>query len=89
MEAIGVDAASKTVTFRSLATGEESLAHYDSLILATGAEPFVPDVPGKDLPGVFTMRAPDDATGLRAYVKDNACRSAVVVGCGFIGLEIA
>lgn len=89
MEAIGVDAVSKTVTFRSLATGEESLAHYDSLILATGAEPFVPDVPGKDLPGVFTMRAPDDATGLRAYVKDNACRSAVVVGCGFIGLEIA
>ena len=89
MEAIGVDAASKTVTFRSLATGEESLAHYDSLILATGAEPFVPDVPGKDLPGVFTMRAHDDATGLRAYVKDNACRSAVVVGCGFIGLEIA
>lgn len=89
MEAIGVDAASKTVTFRSLATGEESLAHYDSLILATGAEPFVPDVPGKDLPGVFTMRAPDDASGLRAYVKDNACRSAVVVGCGFIGLEIA
>ena len=89
MEAIGVDAASKTVTFRSLATGEESLVHYDSLILATGAEPFVPDVPGKDLPGVFTMRAPDDATGLRAYVKDNACRSAVVVGCGFIGLEIA
>lgn len=89
MEAIGIDAASKTVTFRSLATGEESLAHYDSLILATGAEPFVPDVPGKDLPGVFTMRAPDDASGLRAYVKDNACRSAVVVGCGFIGLEIA
>lgn len=89
MEAIRVDAAGKTVTFRSLATGEESLARYDSLILATGAEPFVPDVPGKDLPGVFTMRAPDDATGLRAYVKDNACRSAVVVGCGFIGLEIA
>ena len=89
MEAVSVDAAAKTVTFRGVSTGEESVAHYDSLIIATGAEPFVPDVPGTALDGVFTMRAPDDATGLRSYVENNNCRSAVVVGCGFIGLEIA
>ena len=41
------------------------------------------------LPGVFTMRTPDDAIALRAYVQDRHCRSAVVVGAGFIGLEIA
>ncbi len=89
MEAVGVDAAEKRVTFRDLSTGEVTAAHYDSLILATGAEPFVPNVPGTQLPGVFTMRAPDDAIGLRSYVAENSCRSAVVVGGGFIGLEIA
>ena len=84
MEAVSVDAAAKTVSF---ANGE--VVSYDKLIIATGAAPFVPNVAGTDLPGVFTMRTPDDAIGLRAYVDDNKCRSAVVVGGGFIGLEIA
>lgn len=84
MEAVAVDPAGKTVTFAS----GETVA-YDKLIIATGAVPFVPDVPGKALPGVFTMRTPDDAIGLRSYVDANHCRSAVVVGGGFIGLEIA
>ena len=84
MEATKVDPAAKTVTF---ASGE--VVSYDKLVIATGAAPFVPNVPGKDLPGVFTMRTPDDAIGLRAYVDENKCRSAVVVGAGFIGLEIA
>ena len=84
MEAVSVSAADKTVTF---ANGE--VVSYDKLIIATGAEPFVPNVEGTDLPGVFTMRTPDDAIGLRAYVEQNKCRSAVVVGGGFIGLEIA
>ncbi len=84
MEAVGVDAAARTVSF---ANGEK--VSYDKLVIATGAVPFVPDVAGVSLPGVFTMRTPDDAIGLRAYVEDNRCRSAVVVGGGFIGLEIA
>ena len=84
MEATKVDPAAKTVTF---ASGE--MVSYDKLVIATGAAPFVPNVPGKDLPGVFTMRTPDDAIGLRSYVDENKCRSAVVVGAGFIGLEIA
>ena len=89
MEAVSVDAKAKKVAFRNAVTGEESAVEYDNLIIATGAEPFVPNVPGTALPGVFTMRTPDDAIGLRAYVQDNHCRSAVVVGGGFIGLEIA
>ena len=84
MEAVGIDAAAKTVSF---ANGET--VGYDKLIVATGAVPFVPDVPGTSLPGVFTMRTPDDAIGLRAYAEQNHCRSAVVVGAGFIGLEVA
>lgn len=88
MEAVQIDAGAKKVTFRS-AAGDEETAGYDKLILAVGAEPFVPELPGKELPGVFTMRTPDDAIRLRAYVKQNGCRSAVVAGGGFIGLEIA
>lgn len=88
MEAVGMDPGAKTVLFRT-ASGEKQTVGYDKLILAVGAAPFVPDVPGKELPGVFTMRTPDDAIALRAYVKENGCRSAVVVGGGFIGLEIA
>lgn len=84
MEAVSVDAASKTVRF---ANGEETA--YDKLIIATGAVPFVPDVPGTGLAGVFTMRTPDDAIGLRSYMEENDCKSAVVAGGGFIGLEIA
>ena len=84
MEATAVDASARTVTF---ANGE--VVSFDKLVIATGAVPFVPNVAGTDLPGVFTMRTPDDAIGLRAYVDDNKCRSAVVVGAGFIGLEIA
>ena len=84
MEATAVDVSARTVTF---ANGE--VVSFDKLVIATGAVPFVPNVAGTDLPGVFTMRTPDDAIGLRAYVDDNKCRSAVVVGAGFIGLEIA
>ena len=84
MEAVAVDAKAKNVTF---ANGE--VVSYDKLVIATGATPFVPNVAGATLPGVFTVRTPDDAIGLRAYVDENKCRSAVVVGAGFIGLEIA
>lgn len=84
MEAVSLDAAAKTVSFVNGDT-----VSYDKLVIATGAAPFVPDVPGKSLSGVFTMRTPDDAIGLRTYIDENKCRSAVVVGGGFIGLEIA
>ena len=87
MEAVKVDAKAKTVTFRS-AEGEEVVS-YDKLVIATGAAPFVPEVPGTDRQGVFTMRTPDDAIGVRDYIEKTKAKSAVVVGGGFIGLEIA
>lgn len=86
-EVTKVDFAAKAVT--AVRDGHTFSEDYDKLIIATGAVPFVPQLPGVDLPGVFCMRAPDDAIGLRGYVQQNRCRSAVVVGAGFIGLEIA
>ena len=88
-EATALDAAGKTVTLRDVSTGAEQTESYDKLILAVGAEPFVPDVPGTALPGVFRMRTPDDAIAVRDWVKQNQARRAVVVGGGFIGLEVA
>lgn len=87
-EAISLDAAAKTVTVRS-EDGSERAETYDKLVIATGASPFVPNVEGIDLPGVFCLRTPDDATAIRSYLKDASCRRAVVCGAGFIGLEVA
>lgn len=86
-EVTAVDPAAKTVT--AVKNGEVFTEGYDKLIIASGATPVVPDMPGKNLPGVFCMRTPDDAITLLNYVKSNQCRSAAVVGAGFIGLEVA
>ncbi len=86
-EVTGVDFDARTVT--AVHGGERFTEDYDRLIIATGAVPFVPDIPGTEQEGVFCMRTPDDAIGLRAYVQENHCRSAAVVGAGFIGLEVA
>ena len=86
VEAIALDAAAHEVSVRR-ADGSMGTEKYDRLVIATGATPFVPPVPGTDLPGVFCLRTPDDACALRDYVEENGCRRAVVVGAGFIGLE--
>lgn len=86
-EVTAVDPAAHTVT--ATKDGQTVEEHYDKLIIATGAVPIVPDMPGAGLSGVFCMRTPDDAVGLRSYIKANECRRAVVVGAGFIGLEVA
>lgn len=87
--AIGVDASSKTVTFRNMSDGTEYTDSYDKLIIATGAVPVIPDIKGTDLKGVFTVRTPDDAIAIREYIEKNNCRKAVVAGAGFIGMEMA
>ena len=87
-EAIGVDTGAKTVTFRS-ADGLTEIVGYDKLIVATGAAPIVPGIEGVGLKGVFTVRTPDDAVAIRDYIEKNDCKKAVVVGAGFIGMEMA
>ncbi len=88
-EAVAVDRAAKTVTAKDLATGEETVYPYDKLVIATGASPFIPPVNGVNLKGVYFMRTPDDAVNLRAAIESGEIKRAVVVGGGFIGLEVA
>lgn len=88
-EAVKVDPAAHTVEAKDLASGEVKAYSYDKLVIATGASPFIPDIPGRELKNVFVMRTPDDAIGLRAAVEAGEIRRAVVAGGGFIGLEVA
>ncbi len=88
MEVTKLDRAAKTVEAVH-ENGETSTWDYDKLVIATGASPIRPALPGLDLPQVFFMRTPDDAVSLRAAVEAGGIKKAVVVGGGFIGLEIA
>lgn len=88
-EAVGVDFNAKTVKIRSAADGSLQDAAYDKLIIATGAEPIVPNFSGVNLAGVFCVRTPNDAIAIRSYIEENNCKKAVVIGAGFIGLEMA
>ena len=84
-EAVALNAEKKEVTVRDTASGEEEVCPYDKLVIAVGASPAELPIEGKDLPGVFRMRTPDDAEGIRAYAEENKVRKAVVIGAGFIG----
>ena len=86
-EVVSVDPASHTV--KAVKDNETFTESYDKLVIATGASPFVPEIPGKDLQNVFVMRTPDDAVALRELATRNDKNTFVVVGAGFIGLEIA
>ncbi|MCQ5130330.1 FAD-dependent oxidoreductase [Butyricicoccus faecihominis] len=88
-EAVKLDAEAKTVTASNLDSGEQEVYEYDRLVIAVGASPSVPPVEGLHLGGVFTMRTPDDAETMRTYIEKQNVKKAVVVGGGFIGLEVA
>jgi NADPH-dependent 2,4-dienoyl-CoA reductase/sulfur reductase-like enzyme/rhodanese-related sulfurtransferase len=82
-----IDRAAKRVRARDLATGQEYEESYDKLILAPGAAPLRPPLPGIDSPGIFTLRTLQDMDRIKARL-DQGVRQAVVVGAGFIGLEL-
>ena len=84
-----IDRQAKTVTARSLDTGEEKTYPYDKLVLATGAKPRMPNVPGGDLENVFTLTKLEAADAVKSMMEKGKIGSAVVVGGGFIGLEAA
>lgn len=88
VEVTGVYRSRKSVTVAD-ESGEEYVWPYDKLVIASGASPIKPPLPGLDLPQVFFMRTPDDAVNLRAMIEAGGIKRAVVVGGGFIGLEIA
>jgi NADPH-dependent 2,4-dienoyl-CoA reductase/sulfur reductase-like enzyme len=88
-EVISVDHPSRTIRVVDLATGREFTDTYDTLVLATGARSIVPPMPGTDAPGVFTVRNVQNAEAIRAWILTREPKTAVVVGSGFIGLEMA
>jgi NADPH-dependent 2,4-dienoyl-CoA reductase/sulfur reductase-like enzyme len=61
---------------------------YDTLVLGTGATAFVPKAPGVELEGVFVLKTLPDAIRIKAYLREKQCRKAIIVGAGFIGLEM-
>jgi len=87
-EVIKIDRPNKAVLIKKLDTGEEYVETYDKLVLSPGAAPIVPPVPGSDLPGVFSLRNIPDMDQIKAYVDQKKPSRAVVVGGGFIGLEL-
>jgi NADPH-dependent 2,4-dienoyl-CoA reductase/sulfur reductase-like enzyme/rhodanese-related sulfurtransferase len=88
-EAMVIDRETKSVRVRNLDTAEERTLPYDKLVLATGGEAFRPPIPGIDLDHVWFMTHPDDAASLVAVVEQRELKKAVLVGAGFIGLEMA
>ena len=88
-EVVHINRDEKTIRVRELETGRTYDEGYDKLVLSPGASPFVPPLPGVDLPGVFTLRNLPDMDRIKAFVDEQQPARAVVVGGGFIGLEIA
>ena len=88
-EAVGLDTEKKEVTVKDVQTGNTEVCPYDRLVLAVGASAAELPIKGRDLPGVFKMRTPDDAEHIRTYAEENQVKKAVVIGAGFIGLEAA
>ncbi|NLO28184.1 MAG: FAD-dependent oxidoreductase [Actinobacteria bacterium] len=86
-EALSIDRAGQTVLCRDLKTGETEQVPYDSLVIATGATPTIPPVPGRELEGITTLQTMADADFLRKIRDEKKIKKAVVIGGGLIGIE--
>ena len=88
-EVTQIDAAQQVVHVRNLETDAIFTQPYDKLVIATGARAAKPPIPGVDLPGVFALRSLSDGERIYDYLSQNPARRAVVIGGGYIGLEMA
>ncbi len=88
-EAVKINPNTKTVTVKNLRTGEIYEETYDNLILSMGAEPIRPNIEGADGSNVFTLRNIPDTLKIKNYIDAAKPRSAVVIGGGYIGVEMA
>lgn len=88
-DVISIDRAARVVAIRNLETGEESREPYDVLVLSPGAAPIRPAWPGVDLPGIFALRNIPDSRAMREWIESRQPKTAIIVGGGFIGLEMA
>ena len=89
-EATQINRAEKTITVKNLQTNEEYKESYDILILSPGSKPIRPNIPGIDeADHLFTLRNIPDTDAIKDYIESNTVKKAVVVGGGFIGVEMA
>lgn len=88
-EVLSIDIAGKKVKAKNLRTGIIYEEHYDKLVLSPGAEPVKPPLPGIDTPGIFTLRNVADTDYIKSFIGNSQVKTAVIIGAGFIGLEMA
>jgi NADPH-dependent 2,4-dienoyl-CoA reductase/sulfur reductase-like enzyme/rhodanese-related sulfurtransferase len=88
-EVIAIDPIQKMVSAKNLLTGEEYQESYDKLVLSPGAEPIRPPLNGINLPGIYTLRNVADTDYIKSFVQKHKTSKVVVIGAGFIGLEMA
>lgn len=84
-----VDTGKKVITVRDLASGRVYEEAYDKLVLSPGAAPVRPPLEGIDTEGIFTLRNVNDTDRVKEYIEDHDVKRALIVGAGFIGLEMA
>lgn len=87
-EALRIDREARQVVVRDLVSGAEYRASYDALVLSPGASPVTPPLEGIHLPGIFTVRTVPDSVQIREWIERHRAKRAVVIGGGFIGLEM-
>ncbi len=87
IEAAAIDPASRTVGTRD-AEGRERSMRYDKLLIATGAIPIKPDIPGIDLPGVMVLKSLVHGRALKTFIDRKSVRRTVIIGMGYIALEM-
>lgn len=88
-EAVKINPETQTVTVQNLKSGKSYEESYDNLILSPGAEPIKPNIAGINIDFVFTLRNIPDTLKIKEYIKSAMPKSAVVVGGGYIGVEMA
>ena len=88
-EVMSIDRERHEIEVKRLQTGEVYREKYDALVLSPGATPIQPALPGVDLPGIFVLRTIPDSRQIRCWIEDRKVERAVIVGGGFIGLEMA
>jgi NADPH-dependent 2,4-dienoyl-CoA reductase/sulfur reductase-like enzyme/rhodanese-related sulfurtransferase len=86
-EALEIDRDGKRLRVKALATGEESWLPYDKLVLATGASPVIPPIPGVDKKNVYTLHGVHDAEGIKTALAQQKAKDVVIIGGGLIGVE--
>lgn len=88
-EVIKIDRENKTLTVKNLQTNEEYIESYDKLVLSPGSVPLRPPIPGIDSPNIFTLWNIPDVDKIKNFITDNLVTNAVIIGGGFIGVEMA